>query len=250
MGGMPSQHAFPPLAITWLTAGPGPRTLAWGRSCQPLMAGLAASGQALVVSDPTPEGVRALLRGAPRALPVVAAPASLPFASHVFDRIVLNSSLHRLDADAVLPAFARTLVPGGTLNVAYTVRDDSVPWVRRLVALLQAVDPTAMTGGYGHESIALLEASPCFHAPEKRTFRRWEPISRGGLLALVSRRFPDLEPDALDALLVEVAGLYDSSARRPEPLLLPYQVVCWRSEVDHAPLPAPRPQPDGLQITL
>jgi len=58
------------------------------------------------------------------------------------------------------------------------------------------------------------------------------------------------EPDA-DVLLAEVAALYDSSARDPEPLLLPYSVMCWRATVDHSELSAVLHLPDdGLQISL
>jgi hypothetical protein len=58
------------------------------------------------------------------------------------------------------------------------------------------------------------------------------------------------EPEA-DALLDEVGALYDSSAREPEPLLLPYSVLCWRATVDHSELSAELHLPDdGLQISL
>ena len=66
----------------------------------------------------------------------------------------------------------------------------------------------------------------------------------------------DIDTAALTAalvtgLLAEVAALYDTSARQPEPLLLPYTVRCTRAEVDHAELSSVlRPPPGGLQISL
>ena len=53
------------------------------------------------------------------------------------------------------------------------------------------------------------------------------------------------------ATLADVAALYENAARPPEPLLLPYRVLCWRARVDHTELTAPLDLPDdGLQIQL
>ena len=77
------------------------------------------------------------------------------------------------------------------------------------------------------------------------------PVSRVGLLGMVASRFPDLEQDRLTELLDEVGRLYESSARPPEPLLLPYKVSCWRAWVDHTELSTPIELPDeGLSIPL
>ena len=50
-------------------------------------------------------------------------------------------------------------------------------------------------------------------------------------------------------LLAEVGDLYDTSARAPEPLLLPYQASCWRAVVDHSGL-ALEADRDALHIRL
>jgi hypothetical protein len=60
-----------------------------------------------------------------------------------------------------------------------------------------------------------------------------------------------LDDATRDALLADVAALYENAARPPEPLLLPYRVLCWRAQVDHTELTAPLDLPDdGLQIQL
>ncbi len=131
------------------------------------------------------------------------------------------------------------LAPGGRLAVLYTVRDDSVPWVRRLAAILRNFDPDGDVGiAPKLASVAALSASPHFSRVEHRAFRRWVPITRDGMLEMVSNA-PNLvnlpDPDA-SRLLADVEALYDSSARNPEPLLLPYSVLCWRARVDHSEL--------------
>ena len=128
------------------------------------------------------------------------------------------------------------LRPGGHLAVAYNTRDDTVPWVRRLTGLLQQADPDAMRGDFGADSVNQVADSPYFGPLERRNFRNWVPITRRRLLAMVERRpaVRALDPEAREELLDEVGQLYDSSARAPDPLLLPFQASCWRAEVDHS----------------
>lgn len=246
-----SSSAFPAAALDWLIDAPTARVLALGRTCAPLMPMLAARGDRLTANDPDPAGVRTLLERAPGALPTVSDADRMPFVPCAFDTVVANQSLHTLDLAKALPEIARVLRPGGHLAVAFAVRDDSVPWVKRLVALMQSIDPDAMTGDYGDHSVEELTASPFFPEIEKKSFRLWVPIARVGLLEMVARRFPDLDDERRTALLDEVGRLYESSARVPEPLLLPYRITCWRAYVDHSEFSAPLRVPDpGLPITL
>jgi hypothetical protein len=57
-------------------------------------------------------------------------------------------------------------------------------------------------------------------------------------LAMIERRLATarLDQEVRYQLLAEVGELYDSSARPPEPLILPFQASCWRAVVDHASL--------------
>jgi hypothetical protein len=110
-----------------------------------------------------------------------------------------------------------------------------------------------MTEGEELYSVAAVAASSHFPVVEHRAFRLWVPITRDGMLEMVANapRIAALDPADADRLLDEVGGLYDTSARQPEPLLLPYSVLCWRATVDHSELTAAlRPPEDGLQITL
>lgn len=244
---------FPAAAFDWLAPRPvgrRPRSLLLGRSAAPVARHLAAGDDPLVAVDPTVPGLRALLTRAPRALPSIARPERLPFVPTAFDAVWIHQSFHRLSA-AVLPELARVLIPGGHLAVSYVVRDDTVPWVRRLAAIMRSVDPRAMTADPGTGSIAAIEESPFFEAVEQRDFRLWIPIARVDLLDMVASRFPDLPREQLAPLMTAVGDLYESSARVPEPLLLPYRVSCWRARVDHDEFTSQLRLPDdGLTITL
>ena len=59
-----------------------------------------------------------------------------------------------------------------------------------------------------------------------------------------------LEPEVREQLLQDVGRLYDTSARVPDPLLLPFQTSCWRTQVDHSKMAIDDDLNDVLQITL
>ncbi len=103
------------------------------------------------------------------------------------------------------------------------------------------------------EALELLGDHPCFPEVEAHSFRMWVPITRDGMLTMVTSN-PRLsalaETDAI-ALAAEVGAIYDTSAKPPEPLSLPYSVQCWRAVVDHSEIEdSLELMPDGLQILL
>ena len=183
---------------------------------------------------------------------VVGRVESLPFLSCHFDVVTAAQTLHHFAAELPLSEIARVLKPGGQLAIAYNTRDDTVPWVRRLIALMRDADPESMRGDYGEDSVEKVAESPYFGLFERRNFRNWMPITRDGLISMVERRpaVGQLNPTARDRLLREVGGLYDSSARRPDPLMLPFQTSCWRVEVDHSKLAITDDFEDVLRIKL
>jgi SAM-dependent methyltransferase len=183
---------------------------------------------------------------------VVGRVESLPFLSCHFDVVTAAQTLHHFAAGLPLSEIARVLKPGGQLAIAYNTRDDTVPWVRRLIALMREADPESMRGDYGEDSVEKVAESPYFGLFERRNFRNWMPITRDGLISMVERRpaVGQLNPTARDRLLREVGALYDSSARRPDPLMLPFQTSCWRVEVDHSKLAITDDFEDVLRIKL
>ena len=247
-----SAATFPSAAIAWL-APPAPgRVLAVGRTSAATAHRLSGQGNRVLLTDRSGSAARAGQNRYPDLIGIAAAPEALPFRPCSFDQVLIAQGMHQLATGLALDEFARVLAPGATLAVQYTVRDDSVPWVRRLAAILHAWDPGVMTAGEELYSVAAIAASPHFPVVEHRAFRLWVPITRQGMLELVSSapRLATLERTDADRLLAEVGRLYDSSARSPEPLLLPYSVMCWRARVDHSGLDADLDHTDGLRITL
>lgn len=246
---MPSASSFPAPAVDWC-CGDAPADVAVIGPTRDLVWALVAAGHRVTILD---RSLVALHRVTADGLPLTAIAATaeaLPFEPHVFDSVICMQNLHQLAPGLALPEFARVLRPGGRLNVIYTTRDDTVPWVRRLAAVLHDVDPTAMQGDYGIESLESLRECSYFPSGDQRSFRTWIPVERGQLIGMVERRKAIVELDAerREQLLGDVGRIYDATANAPRPLLLPYQATCWRFGVDHAELSIPIIVDDGLRI--
>ncbi|MBK8461033.1 MAG: class I SAM-dependent methyltransferase [Micropruina sp.] len=153
--------SFPSPALGWLTdldLSPAGQLSTLAKRSSVLVVGQHSAAPAttlhqhrvrLTVIDSTREGVGRMLKHTPSAIPVTAAASSLPFVPCSFDTVLIAQGLHLLDPEPALAEFARVLRPGAHVSICYTTRDDSVPCVRRLIALLREVDSSAMAGAYG-----------------------------------------------------------------------------------------------------
>lgn len=189
----------------------------------------------------------------PGLMPLIGSASALPFDPFQFEVVFIHQGLHLLDLEATLPQITRVLMAGGCLSASYVIRDDSVPWVRRLQALLRRYDPLAMSGDYGHSSLEQLREAKYFTEIDQRAFRIWQTVTRAQMTQLVRNQpfTAKLNFQQLDRLVDSVMDLYDSSARPGESLKLPFQLLCWRAWVDHTELTGPVHVPDGaLQINI
>jgi SAM-dependent methyltransferase len=234
----PRRAPYPAAAAAWLVGEQHARVLDLGSGRGSFAAMLADAGHEVFGLDRDVDRVADLADRLGTRLHVVGQVEAMPFLSCHFDVVTASQTLHHFAPGLALTEIARVLRPGGRLAVAYNTRDDTVPWVRRLTALMRAADPHAMAGDFGQEAVDAVADSPYFVGLERRTFRNWVPITRGGLLTMVQRQpwAAGLDEDTRNTLLGEVGHLYDTSARPPEPLLLPFQATCWRAQVDHTDL--------------
>ncbi|WP_091524314.1 class I SAM-dependent methyltransferase [Microlunatus soli] len=248
----PRRTPFPVAALDWMAGNDPRRVLDLGSGRGRFARMLADAGHQVFCVDRSTERIFRLTATMQSRLHLVAQAESLPYADQQFDVVTSAESLHKFAPGLVAAEIARVLRPGGVVSVLYNTRDDTVPWVKKLAKILQYVDPDAMRGAYGQDSVHALADSPYFVDLEQKNFRNWVPIDRAGLIDMVSRRPVTAQLDEPDRhrLLDEVGSLYDSYARGPEPLLLPFQTSCWRAVVDHQQLAPPADDDSGLEIPL
>ncbi|MGO1384637.1 MAG: class I SAM-dependent methyltransferase [Arachnia sp.] len=248
---MSKHNAIPSEALTWLAAWPHVRSLVLHGGA-PMARRLIADGHSVFAMAPDEAGVDGL-RAVDGALPLWARPEAIPVDPSQFDVVLSHQGFHTMDHSQALSEIARVLRPGGCLSASYVVRDDSVPWVRRLAALLRHYDPVAMRGNYGHDSLSYLQNSKYFPEVEQRAFRIWQKVSLHDLQKLVTRQplYANLDEAARARLGSEVRELYQLSVRPGEHLRLPFQLLCSRAWVSHDELTAPVTAPDsGIKIKM
>ena len=245
-----SRSPYPAAAPAWMVGEQPARVLDLASGSGSFARMLTDAGHEVFGLDRDPARVATLTQRLGTRLHVAGRVEALPFLACHFDVVTASQTLHHFAPGLALSEIARVLKPGGHLAVAYNTRDDTVPWVKRLIALLQQVDPKSVTGDYGVEAVDAVVESPYFGEVERQTFRNWVPISRAGLVSMVQRNpsVQQLKPEQQRQLLDEVAGLYDTSARAPEPLLLPFRATCWRAVADHAQLSTVDEELDAMEI--
>lgn len=250
----PSGPSLPSAALDWLV-GPTPvRVVSIGCS-RGVLERLIQAGHGIVALDADPARVAALRprNAAPgQFVSAAASPDALPLQPCTAQVVLLGGSqtnqTSRLDQHETHAQISRALQPGGWTAGWQIRRDDSVPWVRRLIALMRSVDPQAMSGDQSDTHEQLLE-SKYFPRVERRDFRLWVPISRRDLVAMVTGQpgVEKLDEKERRTLIADASQIFDSAARVSE-LRLPYQLRCWQAHVDHHELTQPIIFNDGALI--
>lgn len=239
---------FPPAALEWMVhdAQRPVLTLGGSPSIPKLVAGM---GHRVFAVHKDDAAIDALRRA--DVVVVKSEPEALPFQPCTFDAVICHQVFHEFAPGLALSEIARVLAAGGSFCVSLLRRDDSVPWVRRLIARVHEIDATVMAGNYGVEAIAPLLDSKYFPEHESREFRLWVPVSADGLVSLVTSALPHADAAILAELGDDLRRLYADSAPSGGALRLPYTLQLWRAYVDHAELTAPIEYDDsGLVIPI
>lgn len=230
-----SRPEYPVDAVRWLTGTESAEVIDLGAGTGKLTQALLADGHRVIAAEPSrpmldqlvadlgdedghlPDGLRCIQTKA----------EELPFADGSIDAVVAAQAFHWFDSTKALTEIARVLRPGGAIGLVWNFRDESVPWVRRLSAVIgsegTAGDPTEV-----------LAESGLFDQVKQARFRMWQQIDRDGLANLVaSRSYVASRPrHERQDMVNRVKALYDESARSPEGLILPYRTVCYRAQVN------------------
>jgi SAM-dependent methyltransferase len=224
--------AFPAEALTWILGpGRGLQVLDLGAGTGKLSAVAAGLGHDVVAVDPSQEMLEVCRRRSGIDT-MVGAAESIPLAHASVDAVIVGQAFHWFDHARALPEIARVLRPNGVLGLLWNNADTVVPWVRRMVHAMQGSDHAGRDTGIDRfDPVPILLQSDLFALVETARFRHWQDLDRNGLrqLAESHSRIAVLTESRREAVLDQIDTLYDTTARPPEPLRMPYFTDCYRA---------------------
>jgi ubiquinone/menaquinone biosynthesis C-methylase UbiE len=223
--------SFPREAAEWL-AGSQPATVVeLGAGTGKLTEHLVALGHDVHASDPDEAMLQVLRRRLPDVPTSVSGAEEIPVPDRSVDVVVAAQCFHWFDHDRALPEIARVLKPGGRVALVWNVRDERIPWVRRLGRIIGSQEQLH------DESAEPLVLSGLFGFVEESTFAFWQEINRDSIRDLVLSRsnVAVLDEDARAAKLDEVLAFYDDYGRGMDGMQLPYDARCYKAVVNDRP---------------
>lgn len=222
-----ARPSYPREAVDWLVGPAATSVLELGAGTGKLTDVLLSAGHDVLATDPL-DGMLAHLRARHPACRTAVAPAEqIPVPPRSVDVVVCAQAFHWFDTEVALPEIARVLKPEGRLGVVWNVRDDRIPWVRRLSRLIEPPDDDDR-----HPSDVLV-SSRVFGFVEEQTFRFWHALRKQDLRDLVcsTSYVATMTPVERDRVLRATDALYDDYGRGPDGMLLPYRTHCFRAVV-------------------
>ncbi len=232
-------------AAAWLT-GPSTRPLSvleLGAGTGKLTERLLALGHDVHATDPDAAMLARLQKFLPHVRTSVGSAEEIDSPDHAYDVVVAAQCLHWFDPGRALPEITRVLRQGGTFSAVWNIRDERIPWVRKLGRIIGTQESL--------DSAGVLRGSELFEEVAERTFAQWQVVDRRSIQDLVlSRSNVVALPDAERAqLMTDLLALYDDYGRGMDGMQLPYRTACFRARV--APRPVVEPDPgDHLEPTV
>jgi ubiquinone/menaquinone biosynthesis C-methylase UbiE len=232
---------YPVEAVRWML-GDQPRTiLELGAGTGKLTRVLTGLGHDVHATDPDPAMLRILERAVPGVRTAEASAEEVPLPDASVDGVVAAQAFHWFDPDRALPEIARVLRPGGRLSMVWNIRNEKIPWVRRLGALIGTPEQL-------HDPAEALLFSELFGFVEHREFTHWQTIDQQSIQDLVLSRsnIAVLDDHERAAKLAQVLALYDEFGRGMDGMQLPYVARCYRADaLDRPQATTPDPDDEG-----
>ncbi|WP_028656274.1 class I SAM-dependent methyltransferase [Nocardioides sp. J54] len=236
---------YPREAAAWLTGDQPLTVLELGAGTGKLTEHLVELGHDVHATDPDPRMLDRLALRLPELRVSQTSAEEIPAADATYDLVVAADSVDLFDAEKALPEIARVLKRGGTFAVIRNVRDERIPWVKRLGNL---IGHHALGTGIGEA----IESSPYFGPAEDASFKQWQVIDRASVQDLVRSlaEVATLDRTSQESRVREVLAFYDDFGRGMDGMQLPWVTECFRAVVGIQPktirqTPAPQEPEDA-----
>ncbi|WP_408897706.1 class I SAM-dependent methyltransferase [Nocardioides sp. R1-1] len=221
---------YPREAVAWLTGEDPLTVLELGAGTGKLTEHLVALGHDVHATDPDPRMLDRLGSRLPELRVSQTAAEEIPAADGTYDLVVAADADAWFDSERALPEIARVLKRGGTFAIVRNLRDERIPWVRRLGGL---IGHHATGRGIGDA----VESSPYFGPAEDASFKHWQVIDRSSVQDL-ARSLPEvavLDRTGQESKVREVLAFYDDFGRGMDGMQLPWVSECFRAVVGIQP---------------
>jgi ubiquinone/menaquinone biosynthesis C-methylase UbiE len=231
---------YPTDAVRWLLGEQPLTVLELGAGTGKLTRVMVELGHDVHATDPDEAMLQILEREVPGVPTAQAGAEEIPLGDQSVDAVIAAQAFHWFDLDRALPEIARVLRPGGRVCLLWNARNEKIPWVRRLGAIIgtqeQLRDPAQS-----------LIFSELFGFVEEHEFTHWQTIDRKSIQDLVISRsnIAVLDSDARAAKLAEVLAFYDEFGRGMDGMQLPYTTRCFRADVLDRPREGTDSEDDG-----
>lgn len=232
--------SYPREAVAWLTSDQPLTVLELGAGTGKLTEQLVALGHDVHATEPDPAMLAILRERLPAVRASEGTAEEIAGADSMYDVVIGGQCFHWFDHDRALPEIARVLKPGGRIALVWNIRDERIPWVRRLGRIIgtqeQDIDPGET-----------LTRSLKFLYVETQSFKHWQQIDRDSIQDLVLSRsnIAVLDEESRAVKLEELLAFYDDYGRGMDGMQLPYVTQCFRAKV----IKSSRAETDPVQIT-
>jgi ubiquinone/menaquinone biosynthesis C-methylase UbiE len=217
---------YPAEAVRWMLGEHPLTVLELGAGTGKLTRVLTELGHEVHATDPDAAMLQILEKEVPGARTARASAEDIPLGDASVDAVIAAQAFHWFDLGRALPEVARVLRPGGRLCLVWNTRNEKIPWVRRLGAIIGSQEQL-------RDPAEALIFSELFGFVEDREFTHWQTIDRQSVQDLVLSRsnVAVLDEEARAAKLAEVLAFYDEFGRGMDGMQLPYVTRCFRADV-------------------
>ena len=223
-----ARPSYPTAAVQWLLPDDAQDVIDLGAGTGKLTRELDALAIRVTAVDPSSGMLQQLSRRSAHIPTVVGSAEQIPLPDQCVDAVLVAQAWHWVDPKRAVPEVARVLGPGGRIGLLWNSRDERVPWVAELGALMDRA------GGRNTPEASIADLGRPF-GPFERLDVEWSHRTNAdGLVDLVASRSYVITASERDRnrLLEDVQALVD---RHPElsgdkGFDLPYVTLCLRAD--------------------